>query len=134
MSAKNAIDLGDIISTKLGDISINNTNPLAKTIDVGAIGSDATTMGNLTISGSGDITTGLIGNTTEAIATAGTISMTSTLGKVDFDNINTKVSAGLTVDMTAKTRIDQMVAVLQQLLRTLAVTSTQAWLEQQMLL
>ena len=59
-SAKNAIDLGAIISTKLGDISISNTNPLAKTIDVGAVGSDATTMGNLTITGSGDITTGLI--------------------------------------------------------------------------
>ena len=77
-SAKNAIDLGAIISTKLGDISISNTNPLAKTIDVGAVGSDATTMGNLTITGSGDITTGLIGNTTESIATAGTIAMTST--------------------------------------------------------
>lgn len=106
-TAKDAIDLAAIISTKIGNISATSTNA-TKTIDVGAIGADATEFGNITLSADGAITVGQVGNATEVATAFGTFTANSTNGKVQLNAtaINTKDAGGIDVALTAKTTID----------------------------
>ena len=94
----------DIDSVKLGAISATSTDGL---IAIGDIGANATSMGDITVSAKGNVTTGLIGKAAAAATSVGTISMTSTDGYIDVDDINVKDATGLTVNLSAKTFISK---------------------------
>ncbi len=106
MSAVKAItQTGAIDSVKIGNIDATSTT---STVTVGAIGSSAKEIGDITLSAKGNLGVGLIGHATAAATSVGTISMTSTDGKIELsetNSINVKDETGLTVNLDAKTTI-----------------------------
>jgi len=95
-----------INSTKLGNVSLTTTGT-GSTINAGAIGANATAIGNVTVSSDSDVTLGLIGAATAAATTVGTVSVSSTSGALALPAtaVNVKASAGLNVNLSAKTFI-----------------------------
>ena len=100
-AAKGITQTGLIDSTKMGDVSAITT---AGSASVGAIGGDATTMGDVTITGATNAITTKIGSAN--LAKLGTVSLTATTGKAQFTSITANDTDGITVNASAKTKID----------------------------